>query len=97
LYALLTSHRNALLAAILADATNLGLGRMAAASHGVTRDKLIWIADAYIRPETYRRRSPGSSTHIIRYQLPPSGGAAPRHHRIVSSFDPPSAETERAM
>jgi TnpA family transposase len=45
---------NALLAAILADATNLGLGRMAAASHGVTRDKLIWTADAYIRPATYK-------------------------------------------
>ena len=45
---------NALLAAVLADATNLGLDRMAAASHGVTRDKLIWIADAYIRPETYQ-------------------------------------------
>jgi hypothetical protein len=45
---------NALLAAILADATNLGLGRMAAASHGVTRDELIWIAAAYIRPETYK-------------------------------------------
>jgi TnpA family transposase len=44
---------SALLAAVLADATNLGLGRMAAASHGVTRDKLIWTADAYIRPETY--------------------------------------------
>ena len=44
---------NALLAAVLADATNLGLGRMAAASHGVTRDKLIWTANAYIRPETY--------------------------------------------
>ena len=45
---------NALLAAVLADATNLGLGRMAAASHGVTRDKLIWTADAYIRPDTYK-------------------------------------------
>ena len=45
---------SALLAAIFADATNLGLGRMAAASHGVTRDKLIWTADAYIRPETYK-------------------------------------------
>jgi TnpA family transposase len=45
---------NALLAVVLADATNLGLDRMAAASHGVTRDKLIWTADAYIRPETYR-------------------------------------------
>jgi hypothetical protein len=47
-------NENALLAAILADATNLGLMRMAAASQGVTRDQLIWIADAYIRPETYK-------------------------------------------
>lgn len=45
---------SALLAAVLADATNLGLGRMAAASQGVTRDRLLWTADAYIRPETYR-------------------------------------------
>lgn len=45
---------SALLAAVLADATNLGLDRMAAASHGVTRDRLVWTADAYIRPETYR-------------------------------------------
>src|SRR5689334_11119434 len=27
---------------------------MAAASHGVTRDKLIWTANVYIRPETYK-------------------------------------------
>jgi TnpA family transposase len=38
----------------LADATNLGLTRMAAASQGVTRDQLIWTAAAYIRPETYK-------------------------------------------
>ena len=47
-------NENALLATILADATNLGLTRMAAASQGVTRDQLLWIADAYIRPETYK-------------------------------------------
>ncbi len=47
-------NENALLAATLADATNLGLARMASASHGVTRDQLIWTADAYIRRETYR-------------------------------------------
>ena len=47
-------NENALLAAILADATNLGLGRMAAASQGVTRDQLLWTAGAYIRPETYK-------------------------------------------
>src|SRR3546814_5278096 len=33
-------NENALLATILADATNLGLSRMAAASQGVTRDQL---------------------------------------------------------
>jgi len=47
-------NENALLATILADDSNLGLTRMAAASQGVTRDQLIWIADAYIRPETYK-------------------------------------------
>jgi TnpA family transposase len=47
-------HENALLAAILADASNLGLTRMAAASPGVSRDELIWTAGAYIRPETYQ-------------------------------------------
>jgi TnpA family transposase len=45
---------SALLATILADATNLGLSRMAAASQGVTRDQLVWTQDAYIREDTYR-------------------------------------------
>lgn len=48
------SNENALFAAILADATNLGLSRMADASQGVTRDQLVWTADAFIREETYR-------------------------------------------
>ena len=46
---------NALLAAILADATNLGLARMAAASQGVTRDQLVWARDAYVREDSYRQ------------------------------------------
>lgn len=46
---------NALLAAILADATNLGLARMAAASQGVTRDQLVWTKDAYVREDSYKR------------------------------------------
>lgn len=45
---------SALLAAILADATNLGLSRMAEASQGVTRDQLFWTADAFVREETYK-------------------------------------------
>ena len=44
---------NALLAAILADGSNLGLARMAEASQGVTPDQLTWTQSAYIRPETY--------------------------------------------
>jgi TnpA family transposase len=48
------SNENALLAAILADATNLGLARMAQASQGVTRDQLVWTADAFIRDDTYK-------------------------------------------
>lgn len=47
-------NESALLATILADATNLGLTRMAAASHGVTRDQLVWTHDAYIREDTYK-------------------------------------------
>lgn len=41
------------MAAILADATNLGLGRMAESSHGVTHARLIWTAQWHIRDETY--------------------------------------------
>ncbi|MBP1886614.1 hypothetical protein J2Z50_004917 [Ensifer mexicanus] len=47
-------NESALLAAILADATNLGLSRMVTASQGVTRDQLIWTQDAYVRDNTYR-------------------------------------------
>ncbi len=47
-------NENALLAAILADGSNLGLTRMAEASQGVTPDQLVWTKSAYIRPETYR-------------------------------------------
>ena len=50
----LCDNLNALFAAILADGTNLGIGRMAQASQGVTRDQLLWTAEAYIRPETYQ-------------------------------------------
>ncbi|MGX1500808.1 TnpA family transposase [Labrenzia sp. MBR-25] len=48
-------NENALLAAILANATNLGLSRMAAASQGVTRDQFIWTQDDYVREDTYRK------------------------------------------
>jgi hypothetical protein len=47
-------NENALLAAVLADGSNLGLSRMAEASQGVTPDQLVWTKSAYIRPETYK-------------------------------------------
>lgn len=50
----LVENESALLAAILADGTNLGLERMAHASQGVTKAQLAWIHTWYLREETYR-------------------------------------------
>jgi len=47
-------NENALLAAILADGSNLGLSRMAEASQGVTPDQLVWTRSAYIAPDNYK-------------------------------------------
>jgi len=47
-------NESAILAAILADATNLGLSRMADASQGLTREQLFWARDAHVREETYK-------------------------------------------
>src|SRR5271166_19724 len=51
----------ALMGAILADATNLGLDRMAESSRGVTIHQLNLVIERHIGPET-RRASPRSST-----------------------------------
>ena len=47
------SNPTALLAAILAGATNLGLERMAHASNGVSHAQLSWASAWYLRSETY--------------------------------------------
>ena len=49
------THSNpaAVLAAVLAGATNLGLERMAQASTGVSHAQLSWANAWYLRPETY--------------------------------------------
>ena len=39
--------------AILADATNLGLSRMAESSRGLTHARLLWTAQWHVRDETY--------------------------------------------
>ncbi|AFZ56750.1 Tn3 family transposase [Anabaena cylindrica] len=42
-----------LLSALLADGINLGLTRMADATQGMSFERLAWVADWYIRDETY--------------------------------------------
>ena len=44
----------ALMTALLADATNLGLARMARSSKVFSHSKLLWVAEWYIRDETYQ-------------------------------------------
>lgn len=59
--------RTSLFAALLADAINLGLAKMAEACTGMTFDRLAWVADWNIRDETYTR----ALAEVINY-----------HHRI---------------
>ena len=47
------SNHAAILATVLAGATNLGLERMARASSGVSHAQLSWANAWYLRPETY--------------------------------------------
>ena len=44
-----------LLSALLADGINLGLTRMADAIQGMSFERLAWVADWYIRDETYSK------------------------------------------
>ena len=44
----------ALMTALLADATNLGLARMARSSKVFSHSKLLWVAEWHIRDETYQ-------------------------------------------
>jgi hypothetical protein len=46
------SDQAALMGTILADATNLGLGRMAESSRGLTLSRLRWTAEWHVRDET---------------------------------------------
>ncbi len=44
----------ALMTALLADATNLGLARMARSSKVFSHSKLLWVAEWHVRDETYQ-------------------------------------------
>lgn len=49
------SDKVVLLSALLADGINLGLTRMADATQGMSFERLAWVADWYIRDETYSK------------------------------------------
>jgi TnpA family transposase len=59
-----------LLTATLADALNLGLSKMAAASPEISYRRLAWMSDWYIREETYSR----ALTELVNF-----------HHRLAFS------------
>jgi len=63
----------ALFAAILADATNLGLSKMANACPGLTFARLSWVSDWSLRDETMRRPWVSSSTTTTACRLPHTG------------------------
>ena len=44
----------ALMTAVLADATNLGLTRMARSAGAFTHSRLLWVAEWHVRDETYQ-------------------------------------------
>jgi TnpA family transposase len=57
-----------LFAAILADATNLGLRKMAQVTPGITLAQLAWVSDYYLREETYQKAL--SEIVNVHHQLP---------------------------
>ena len=77
----------ALLAAVLADGTNLGLTRMADASRGLGYLHLVNVAQWHISDDNYPLPAPRSSTRITGIQWPRSGttGQHPRRTASISA------------
>jgi TnpA family transposase len=65
-----TKDREALFASLLAEATNLGLTKMADATPGMTRTRLSWVSDWYVRDDCYTK----ALAEIVNY-----------HHRLPFS------------
>ena len=76
----------ALLASILAGATNLGLERMARASSGVSHAQLSWASAWCLRSETYANALGGSSTPTTPCRSPAYRAAPAGPRRTGSSL-----------
>lgn len=79
------SDQPALMGAILADGTNLGLARMAESSRGLTHARLLWTAEWHIRDETYAGALAAIVDHHHAHPLSRYGGRATPHRRTGSS------------
>ncbi len=77
--------RTLLLSAILGDAINLGLTKMAESSPGLTYAKLSWLQAWHIRDETYSAALASWSTTSIATPLPPTGATARPHPPMASA------------
>ncbi|RBP12854.1 Tn3 transposase DDE domain-containing protein [Roseiarcus fermentans] len=74
----------ALMTALLADATDLGLARMAGSSKSFSHSKLLWVAEWRIRDETCQAALPVWSMRFTRSPSRNSGATATRLRRTAS-------------
>jgi hypothetical protein len=74
--------------ALLADATNLGLARMARSSGAFSHSRLLWIAEWHVRDETYQAALDCLVDAIHAHPFLEYGETATPHRQTISSFAP---------
>lgn len=84
-----------LMTALLADATNLGLARMARSSKIFSHSKLLWIAEWHVRDETYQAALACLIEAIHAQPFTRVWGTAARHRRM-DNFSRQAAMERRA-
>ena len=78
-------NRSAILAAVLADATNLGPKRMAEASSNVSERQISWARLFHVRPDTYKAAQAAIINAHSAHRTPLFGASARRHLPTGSS------------
>jgi Tn3 transposase DDE domain len=79
---------NAVLAAVLADACNLGIEKMADASQGISYAQLAWTHSWYLSDENYRSALATIINAHLRCRSLRRGEPGRHHHRTVSISAP---------
>ena len=78
--------REALLASSLAEATNLGLTKMADATPGMTRTRLSWVSDWYVRDDCFTKALAEIVNYHHRLPFSATGEMGRPHRQMVSDF-----------